>query len=138
MNITLKGLSCGAVHKVKRSHSTGEHEVGLWIEHGAYMLRHTVRVNNALVYNQIYSERVRSTTIKQMNNLFKLSVAWIGQSFLYVFVKTGNSPKTYYTFASSQEVALYTVCMNENLPRTSLHCVCDVTKNVLHKVKVGA
>lgn len=136
MTITLKELYCGAVHKVKRSHSTGEHEISLWIENGAYMLRHTVRVNNTLVYNQIYSERVCDTTIKQMNNLFKLSVAWTGQCFLYVFVKTGNSPKTYYNFASSQETALYTVCMNENLPRTSLHCVCDVTKNVLHKVGV--
>ena len=136
MSITLKELSCGAVHKVKRNHSTGEHEVSLWIEHGAYMLRHTVRIDNALVYNQLYSERVCDTTIKQMNNLFKLSVAWIGQAFLYVFVKTGNDAKTYYTFAHNQEDAIYNVCKAENLPRTSLHCVCDVTKNVLYKVGV--
>jgi hypothetical protein len=102
MNITLKMLSCGHVERTTVVHGENTHEYSLWIEHGAYMLRHTVRNDGDLTHNQLYVERVRHTTIKAIRALYRESVAWAGMAYLYHFEHHGH---TYTVFASSNDEA---------------------------------
>ena len=103
MEQTKQVLLCGGVYTSSR----GEFETQLWIDHGAYMLRHTRRVNGELVVNRLYVRRCADTTFKRMLGLYREQCALAGVACLYVFWSDGVE---YTVFSSSLKQAKKAVC----------------------------
>lgn len=117
MNITLKMLSCGHVERT----IVGDglvHEYSLWVENGAYMLRHTVKCYENLVHNQLYVERVKDTTIKAIRALYKESVAWAGMCKLYSYE---YNDRRYNLFASEPRHAERMIHKYTGVPANMCH-----------------
>ena len=107
MKQTKQVLACGGVFTHKHTSSQGEFETKLWIDHDAYMLHHTQRVDGELIINRLYVRRCADTTFKSMSSLYREQCAWAGMAHLYAFWFDG---KEYTVFSSSLEQAKKAVC----------------------------
>jgi len=107
MKQTKQVLVCGGVFTRKHTSSQGEFETQMWIDHDAYMLRHTQRTDGELVVNRLYVRRCADTTFKRMISLYREQCAWSGMACLYVFWFDGVE---YTVFSSSLEQAKKAVC----------------------------